>query len=200
MFSSWPDGNNGLTCNLSKSRETETSTSGYSSSDDGSGRWAGVGRASDGSGSVGTVPVPVSVGAPPFPAFFEDFFDLLLRPVFPFPFEEAGWTTEEEDAESKAAGPCGYPSPPVVVAVAEVEVEDAVTVEVEVDDVVVDAAEVADGTGVLKSVSSALKRSFLAAALSASVPGGAWMVTRPLVVGREDSSKVTVRWRSLSRT
>ena len=73
----------------------------------------------------------------------------------------------------KLLGPVeGYPSP-VVVAVAEVEVEDAVAVEVEVDDVVVDAAEVADGTGALKSVSSALKRPFLAAALSSSVPGGA---------------------------
>ena len=170
MFSSWPDGNNGLTCNLSKSRETDKSTSGNSSSDDGSGRWAGVERASDGSGSVETVPAPVSVVARLFPAFFDDFFDLFLRPVFPF--DEAGWTAGE-DAETRAAGPVeGYPSP-VVVAVAEVEVEGAVAVEVEVDDVVVDAAEVADGTGALKSVSSALKRPFLAAALSSSVPGGA---------------------------
>ena len=142
------------------------------------------------------MPVPVSAETPPFPAFFDDFFDLLLRPLFPF--GEAGWTAEE-DAEAIAAGPVeGYPSS--VVAAAEVEVEDAVAVEVEVDDVVVDALEVADGTGVLKSVSSALKRPFLAAALSSSVPGGAWMVMRPLVVGRDDSSKVTVRWRSLSRT
>ena len=140
--------------------------------------------------------MPVSVVAPLFPAFFEDFFDLLLRPDFPF--DEAGWTTEEDKAETTAAGPCGYPSPPVVVAVAEVEVEAAVAVEIEV--VVVDAVEVADGTGVLKSVSSASKRPFLAAALSSSVPGGAWMVMRPLVVGRGVSSKVTVRWRSLSRT
>ena len=143
------------------------------------------------------MPAPVSAEEPPFPAFFDDFFDLFFRPLFPF--DEAGWTAGA-DAEAKAAGPVeGYPSP-VVVAVAEVEVEDAVAVEVEVDDVVVDAAEVADGTGALKSVSSALKRPFLAAALSSSVPGGAWMVMRPLVVGREDSSKVTVRWRSLSRT
>ena len=141
--------------------------------------------------------MPVSVVAPLFPAFFDDFFDLFLRPVFPF--DEAGWTTEGS-AESIAAGPgAGYPSP-VAVADAEVEVEDAVAVEVGVDDVVVDAVEVADGTGVLKSVSSASKRPFLAAALSSSVPGGAWMVMRPLVVGRDDSSKVTVRWRSLSRT
>ena len=116
------------------------------------------------------MPAPVSVVAPLFPAFFDDFFALFLRPAFPL--DEAGWTAGE-DAEAKAAGPVeGYPSP-VVVAVAEVEVEGAVAVEVEVDDAVVDAAEVADGTGALKSVSSALKRSFLAAALSSSVPGGA---------------------------
>ena len=114
--------------------------------------------------------MPVSVVAPLFPAFFDDFFDLFLRPVFPF--DEAGWTAGE-DAETRAAGPVEGDPSPVVVAVAEVEVEDAVAVEVEVDDVVVDAAEVADGTGALKSVSSALKRPFLAAALSSSVPGGA---------------------------
>ena len=195
MFSSWPDGTSKLTLILRKSRETDTSTRRSSSSDDGVGRCVGVEGASVGSGSVGTVPAPVSAEAPPFPAFF-DFFDL-LRPLFPF--DEAGWAAEE-DAESKAAGPVeGYPSP-VVVAVAEVEVEDAVAVEIEFDDVAVDALEVADGTGVLKSVSSALKRPFLAAALSSSVPGGAWMVMRPLVVGRGVSSKVTVRWRSLWRT
>ena len=195
MFSSWPDGTSELTLILLKSLETDTSTRRHSSSDDGVGRCTGVEGASVGSGSVGTVPAPVSAEVPPFPAFFDDFFDL-LRPLFPF--DEAGWTAGE-DAEAKAAGPVeGYPSP--VVAAAEVEVEDAVAVKIEVDDVVVDALEVADGTGVLKSVSSALKRPFLAAALSSSVPGGAWMVMRPLVVGREDSSKVTVRWRSLSRT
>ena len=177
-------------------RETDTSTRRTSSSDDGVCRCTGVEGASVGSGSVGTVPAPVSAEAPPSPAFFDDFFDLFFRPLFPF--DEAGWTAGAI-AETTAAGPEeGYPSP--VVAVAEVEVEVAVAVEVEVDDVVVDALEVADGTGVLKSVSSALKRPFLAAALSSSVPGGAWMVMRPLVVGREDSSKVTVRWRSLSRT
>ena len=197
MFSSWPDGTSELTLILLKSLETDTSTRRHSSSDDGVGRCTGVEGASVGSGSVGTVPAPVSAEVPPFPAFFDDFFDLFFRPLFPF--DEAGWTAEGS-AESKAAGPeAGYPSP-VVVAVAEVEVEGAVAVEIEVDDVVVDALEVADGTGVLKSVSSALKRPFLAAALSSSVPGGAWMVMRPLVVGRDDSSKVTVRWRSLSRT
>ena len=196
MFSSWPDGTSELTLILRKSRETDKSTRRTSSSDDGVGRCTGVEGASVGSGSVGTVPAPVSAEAPPSPAFFDDFFDLFFRPLFPF--DEAGWTAGA-DAEAKAAGPVeGYPSP--VVAAAEVEVADAVAVEVEVDDVVVDALEVADGTGVLKSVSSALKRPFLAAALSSSVPGGAWMVMRPLVVGRDDSSKVTVRWRSLSRT
>ena len=138
--------------------------------------------------------MPVSVVAPLFPAFFDDFFDLFLRPVFPF--DEAGWTAGE-DAETRAAGPVeGYPSP-VVVAAAEVEVEDAVAVEVEDDDVAVVADEVGAAVdaveiGALGSVSSA-KRPNLAAALSSSVPCGAWMRMRPLFVGRDDSSKVTVR-------
>ncbi len=200
MFSSWPDGTSGSTLILRKSRETDTSTRRPSSSDDGVGRCTGVEGASVGSGSVGTVPAPVSAEVPPFPAFFDDFFDL-LRPLFPF--DEAGWTAGE-DAEAIAAGPVeGYPSP--VVAAAEVEVEGAVAVEVEDDDVVVAVDEVgaaADAveTGALGNVSSAAKRPSLAAALSSSVPCGAWMRMRPLVVGRNDSSKVTVRWRSLSRT
>ena len=201
MFSSWPDGTSELTLILRKSRETDTSTRRPSSSDDGVGRCTGVEGASVGSGSVGTVPAPVSAEEPPFPAFFDDLFDLLFRPLFPF--DEAGWTAEE-DAEAKAAGPVeGYPSP-VVVAAADVEVEDAVAVEVDCDDVAVVADEVGAAVdaveiGALGSVSSA-KRPNLAAALSSSVPCGAWMRMRPLVVGRDDSSKVTVRWRSLSRT
>ena len=138
--------------------------------------------------------MPVSAETPPFPAFFDDLFDL-LRPLFPF--DEAGWTAEE-NAESKAAGPVeGYPSP-VVVAAAEVEVEDAVAVEVEDDDVAVVADEVGAAVdaveiGALGSVSSSAKRPFLAAALSSSVPGGAWMMMRPLVDELGVSWKVTER-------
>ena len=193
MFSSWPDGTSELTLILRKSRETDKSTRRTSSSDDGVGRCVGVEGASVGSGSVGTVPAPVSAEAPPFPAFFDDFFDL-LRPLFPF--DEAGWTAEE-NAESKAAGPVeGYPSP-VVVAAAEVEVEDAVAVEVEDDDVAVVVDEVGAAVdaveiGALGSVSSA-KRPNLAAALSSSVPCGAWMRMRPLVDELGVSWKVTER-------
>ena len=54
------------------------------------------------------MPAPVSVVAPLFPAFFDDFFALFLRPAFPL--DEAGWTAGE-DAEAKAAGPVeGYPA------------------------------------------------------------------------------------------